>query len=57
MAGYSATVSKPTLGVAPENATDHHVRDAKGELIGFQNPHPSAGILRNTLQTVGKMFL
>ncbi|KAJ4361321.1 hypothetical protein N0V85_009418 [Neurospora sp. IMI 360204] len=57
MAGYSATVSKPTLGVAPEDATDHHVRDSKGELTGFQNPHPSAGVLRNTLQTVGKMFL
>lgn len=57
MAGYSTTVSKPTLGVAPENATDHHVRDLNGNLTGFQNPHPSAGVLRNTLQTVGKMFL
>lgn len=57
MAGYSTTVSKPTLGVAPEEAKDHHVRDAKGELVGFQNPHPSAGVLRNTLQIVGKMLL
>ncbi|KAK3491917.1 beta-lactamase superfamily domain-containing protein [Neurospora crassa] len=57
MAEYSATVSKPTLGVAPEDATSHHVRDSKGKLVGFQNPHPSAGVLRNTFQTVGKMFL
>ncbi|KAK1783071.1 beta-lactamase superfamily domain-containing protein [Copromyces sp. CBS 386.78] len=57
MARHSTAVSKPTLGVAPEDATDHHVRDANGELVGFQNPHPSAGVLRNVLQTVGKMFL
>ena len=57
MAGYSTTVSKPTLGAAPEGATDHHVRNHKGGTIGYKNANPSAGGVHNTLQMVGKMFM
>lgn len=42
---YTCTVTTQP-GTAPEDGKAHHVRDKKGRLVSFENPHPSFGIFR-----------
>lgn len=42
MTPYTCTVTTEP-GQGPQDAQAHHVKDAGGKLVSFQNPHPSFG--------------
>lgn len=46
MTSYTCIVSVQA-GRAPEDAKAHHVKDKSGQLVSFENPHPSFGIFQD----------